>query len=465
MSSSHEWKPVPETTDRDDDDTGCPPPARGQVQGLGKEDLGRQTKSVIVNVLQYVKNLADPVFLRSVDFKKSQELVSRMCGVSLRSVQRCVREHKTRKLSSPRKNYKRDKKVTVVSDLACDVVRRTVLDFYDRGEFPTAEKVYEELKGRNCYAGSVRSLRRTLQYVGFKYKRANDGWKYLLERHDVVLARTRFLRKMHDLKMGDFPKERVYLDETWINHNHTRESIWQRSDRNGGLKIPTGKGGGRRVVVCHAGSVRGFVRRCGWTSPSEITPETFKEWFRDRLLPSLEEPTAVVMDCASYHSVRVDDVPCTTWRKTDIRDWLSRKGVRFSEGDTRAELLEKVVPFEGDKKYDLDEVAHMWGHQVVRLPPFHCQYNPIELIWAQVKEEIAQKNKTFSAEELERSTSEALDNVTVAQWEKCVRHAEKLQEDDWQKEIRRDDVLEPVLTILREDSTGGEDSEDGDGWS
>jgi len=44
-----------------------------------------------------------------------------------------------------------------------------------------------------------------------------------------------------------------------------------------------------------------------------------------------------------------------------------------------------------EKKYKLDSVALQMGHEVVRLPPYHCQYNPIELIWAQVKGEVAKK--------------------------------------------------------------------------
>ncbi|GBP00310.1 hypothetical protein EVAR_102320_1 [Eumeta japonica] len=35
--------------------------------------------------------------------------------------------------------------------------------------------------------------------------------------------------------------------------------------------------------------------------------------------------------------------------------------------------------------YALDEMAKEKGHQVLRLPPYHCQYNAIELIWAQIK--------------------------------------------------------------------------------
>jgi len=31
------------------------------------------------------------------------------------------------------------------------------------------------------------------------------------------------------------------------------------------------------------------------------------------------------------------------------------------------------------------------GHEVVKLPPYHCQYNPIEMFWAQVEGEVIEK--------------------------------------------------------------------------
>ena len=46
--------------------------------------------------------------------------------------------------------------------------------------------------------------------------------------------------------------------------------------------------------------------------------------------------------------------------------------------------------------------------------------------------------------------NEELDNVTQAQWASCVRHTEKLQEDDILKEIGRDTILEPIIINLQE---------------
>jgi hypothetical protein len=114
------------------------------------------------------------------------------------------------------------------------------------------------------------------------------------------------------------------------------------------------------------------------------------------------------------------------------------------------------------KKYELDDLALQFGHQVVRLPPYHCQYNPIELIWAQVKREVAERNKTFKLSDVEHLTSQAIDNVTKTDWEKCVHHAESLQEEDWGKEIVRDDAFEKFVIEVNDSDSESESDSDSD---
>ncbi|XP_022172555.1 uncharacterized protein LOC111035299 [Myzus persicae] len=192
-----------------------------------------------------------------------------------------------------------------------------------------------------------------------------------------------------------------------------------------------------------------------------MNSEVFKSWFT-QMLNSLEEPSVIVMDNASYHSTLNDNFPKSNTRKADVQAWLTKKNVDFSPLENLAELRQKVkalIPFE--KKYELDVLALEMGHEVIRLPPYHCQYNPIELIWAQVKNQVATKNKTCKMVDIEKLTHEALDSVTQHDWEKCVRHAEALQDEDNEKEIMRDSMLEPIiLTLLPDDSDWGESSDE-----
>lgn len=85
-----------------------------------------------------------------------------------------------------------------------------------------------------------------------------------------------------------------------------------------------------------------------------------------------------------------------------------------------------------EKKYELDEIALQMGLEVVRLFPYHCQYNPIELIWALVKGKVTEKNNTFKMTDIEVNSD--LDAVTTEDWTKYGEHCNKTQDNDLMKE-------------------------------
>jgi hypothetical protein len=58
------------------------------------------------------------------------------------------------------------------------------------------------------------------------------------------------------------------------------------------------------------------------------------------------------------------------------------------------------------------------------LPSYHCQYNPVELIHAQVKGYVAEKGTTFKTADTKNLMHEAVDCMTILVWEDCVMHAE-----------------------------------------
>lgn len=192
-----------------------------------------------------------------------------------------------------------------------------------------------------------------------------------------------------------------------------------------------------------------------------MNSEIFHDWFIN-MLRLLQEPCVIVMDNAPYHSVLVENVPKSSTKKANVQKWRTEKDVEFSLSETLAELREKVeIARPREKRYhQLDEMAFQMGHEVIQLPPNHCQYNPIELIWAQVKGEVASKNTTFKIVDVERLMHEAIDAVTPSNWERCVRHAEKLQEEDYEKEAFRDCIMEPIImTIDSDDSNCCSDEE------
>lgn len=103
-------------------------------------------------------------------------------------------------------------------------------------------------------------------------------------------------------------------------------------------------------------------------------------------MDNLDGPHIIIMDNASYHSTQLDKAPTTANKKADIIEWLINKGVNADMTMLKCELLGLVATHKPrEPVYLLDEAAKQRGHTVIRLPPYHCQYNAIELIWAQIK--------------------------------------------------------------------------------
>ena len=53
--------------------------------------------------------------------------------------------------------------------------------------------------------------------------------------------------------------------------------------------------------------------------------------------------------------------------------------------------------------YKTDKIANLHGHEVLRTLVRHCELNPIELIWAQVKGFVAKNNTTFRLKDVKRT--------------------------------------------------------------
>ncbi|XP_028139233.2 uncharacterized protein LOC114333544 [Diabrotica virgifera virgifera] len=251
------------------------------------------------------------------------------------------------------------------------------------------------------------------------------------------------------------------MDETWINEGHTVKKVWQdlniKSKREAfiegwstGLKTPSGKG--RRLIITHIGSDTGFLddglllfesRKTGGDYHEEMTSEVFEQWFK-RILPKLEPGSVVVMDNAPYHSRRLEQLPTTAWRKGRIQEWLT-PAIQLLD-IARLRKMEYL-------KYAVDETAKDYGVKVLRLPPYHCELNPIELIWAQVKGEVARNNKTYKLNEVKELLTQAILHVTPEKWAKCIGHIVKEEHRMWELDIHMEVLIEPIIITPGEDDS------------
>lgn len=114
------------------------------------------------------------------------------------------------------------------------------------------------------------------------------------------------------------------------------------------------------------------------------------------------------------------------WKKIDIQNWLTSKGISFQETFIKRELIDIVNPYkELYSAYAIDTYAKEKNIEILRLPPYHCELNPIEMIWGQVKGHVAGKNKTFKMADIKILLKESMDLITPAAWQKCIEHVIK----------------------------------------
>lgn len=446
-------------------------PAKKKVKTF---ENSQHTKRIIQNVYNFLSKLRFEPNLKKIDFAKTQTVTAEACGVSPRTVQNVSKEYKKNggKFVSSRKSVYKQKPKSIMDDFNRDMVRRTIFEYYDEGVYPTAKKVQERLIEKINYEGSVGSVTRLFHNLGFRFQKCIGGRRFLTERGDIAVKRLRFLRKINDVREKTPDKPIFYLDETWLDQNHTSSHVWQYSNNDGGLDLPISKF--PKLVLLHIGSAKtGFLPQCKYlcnhsemNGQTEMNSDVFGAWF-SKMLKALEEPSVIVMDNASYHSAELNKAPMINSPKQTIRNWLEEKKIPFSPLETKVELLEKVkINKKKERVYKLDEEARKAGHEVVRLPPYHCLYNPIELIWAQVKNEVASKNTTFRIVDVEKLTNEAIENVTLDDWKSCVERVEKIQKEDVEMELMRENRMESAFLSINpeddDDSNFSDSDDDGD---
>ena len=68
-------------------------------------------------------------------------------------------------------------------------------------------------------------------------------------------------------------------------------------------------------------------------------------------------------------------------------------------------------------------------HEVVRLPAYDCELNPIEMAWLQVKHYGKTHNGKFTLDALERLVNEGFAQVTPERWNSLIKHTQEKVED------------------------------------
>ncbi|KAG7300302.1 hypothetical protein JYU34_015890 [Plutella xylostella] len=102
------------------------------------------------------------------------------------------------------------------------------------------------------------------------------------------------------------------------------------------------------------------------------------------------------------------------------------------------------------------------GHKVVRLPPYHCDLNPIELIWSVLKRRIAEKNVGQEANKIVQITEEAFASITKEVWQNECEHVIKVEEKYYTAGPVIDNEMDKFIIEVGDDTDTSDDDDDDD---
>ncbi len=104
----------------------------------------------------------------------------------------------------------------------------------------------------------IATLSRTFDRWGFEFGKGTRT-QHLKEKDYIVAARHRYLRKMRKNRLGDNETIRpeVYLDESYVNKNHSNDFVWFATEDGPWIQKPTGNG--ERLIIVNAVTKNGCV--------------------------------------------------------------------------------------------------------------------------------------------------------------------------------------------------------------
>lgn len=429
----------------------------------GRKILHSQSREIVRNVFMFMKEEAEKKTF--TDLNRVQERVQKATGVSISSIKRIIKESagNSGNILTPKRRKKGIQPKSGLDDFDLSVVRRTINEFHiTNKERPTVKSLRLVLKEKIIFQGSDFTLRKIMRNMGYRWRKSENNRLLLTEKMDIRNLRINYLRKLKQYRAEGRPF--FFMDETYIHSTHTKPKSWSVPKSAEGLKTPISKGS--RLIIVHAGNENGFVEGAMLAFMSgkktgdyhdDMNFQNYEKWISEKLIPNLPEKSVLVIDNAPYHNVQLNRAPTSASRKADMIDWLSKQNIPFSETMLKPQLYTLIQLHKPrHKTFKIDSILAESGHSTLRLPPYHPDLNPIELVWSWLKDRVAKRNVNFSMGDVLQIVNEECGAITDKDWRNCCNHSRSVENNYLELEPIFDRATEEIVINLNDVSSSDE---------
>jgi len=300
------------------------------ISSRGKA-LSPEIKKLVVSAKQYFDN--NELTPKEPSVKRTADVF----GIGIASVKRIMADYNRDPDLLDKPKEMRGRPVHAVNASHQEIVRSYIRAANSKGEHITLADIQTFLEKRYPDESFHKTtLGRTLNRWGFEFGKGTRS-QHLKEKDQVIAARQRYLREMRNNRPSELAsgtnRPEVYLDESYVNKNHSNDFIWYYGEDGPWVQKPTGKG--ERLIIMNAITKNGWVpgaklvfkstRKTG-DYHGQMNWELFKKWFTEMLLPNIPENSLIIMDNAAYHNPLSEHSPPTPQSsKKKIKDCKSKK--------------------------------------------------------------------------------------------------------------------------------------------
>ena len=229
---------------------------KGWNMAISGSPLSPEMKRVVVMLKAYFdRNKAD-----LTEFASAQ-LTADALELNRATVDRVMRDYRRDPKSIDNPQKMRGKPSYAVGASNQEVVRGYVRNANLEGSYITLETIRDYLIERSPEEQfSIRTLSRALDRWGFEFGKGIRT-QHLKEKDHVIVARQRYLRAIRSnrspINDGEPIRPEVYIDESYVNKNHSNDFTWYVEEDGPWIQKPTGKG--ERLIIMNAITKDGWV--------------------------------------------------------------------------------------------------------------------------------------------------------------------------------------------------------------
>jgi hypothetical protein len=135
------------------------------------------------------------------------------------------------------------------------------------------------------------------------------------------------------------------------------------------------------------------------------------------------------------------------------------RNIQFCDTVLKVQLYEIIKAYKPKyKTFLVDEIMAANGHTVLRLPPYHPDLNPIELIWVDVKQWVG-ANNTCRTSDVKHLCEQRFEGTGEDKWISVCEHVEEVGKQYCEREGKTEERIESIIITDNGMSISSSDSE------